>query len=130
MLKLSTSSNIEIKVNGKSPCFKGTPFEGLDFEFTLDPVTRTKYAAKQRKHSRVERGTEIVDNMAVQGELFMEHVKGWTGIADENGVERTCDVVNKKAVIEHYMVLVAKVVDAAMDEGAKMAEASGDEAKN
>jgi hypothetical protein len=104
-------------IKSDHPSFKGTPYEGTDIEFLIQPVSRTQYAQVSEENTHMlKKGRVRTDDVNVQKDLFIRAVKDWKGLKDEDGADIPCNQETKDLLSESFLVLTSSVVEAALAE--------------
>jgi hypothetical protein len=99
----------EITITNENPVFKDSPFETVEFELTIKPVSTKEFERFRAIYHIGKRGSK---DSEFEKRLFLDQVVGWKGIKDTSGKEIPCTEETKIKVYERYSFF-AKSVNAA-----------------
>jgi len=89
----------EYIIDGDNKVFEDTDFEGLDFQITVEPLTRQNFMKLRSNNTKIKKGVEVRKDDNIEKELFMRQVKSWNNIKDPKGAQIPCDEDSKKAFL-------------------------------
>lgn len=130
MLNLNLKNSQSVVITNKHEVFANTPFAESDFSLTMKPISQVKYSEIQRKNTQIAKGSAIVNETGVVGDLFCWSVTGWDGVADENDADIPCNAEAKRNIVANAYPLADAAVAACYTETRNLCVANKEAEKN
>lgn len=127
---LNLNPDREVVITHEHPAFKKTEWAKEPFEIRCRALTQTQLSEARKRNAESEDGVVRENYDRWTRDLFVSHVKGWTGFVDEAGAPIECGEKTLEAVFENHADLADATVAALMRESRRFDVRREAQAKN